>query len=72
MAGMKDDQSERCGNDSRNEKLTEERVEINEERSRNERVVYTWADAIIDGWQRNPTLPNHFRTDDGKEIKKFG
>ena len=56
----------------RNEKLTEERVEINEERSRNERIVYTWADAIIDGWQRNPTLPNHFRTDDGEEIKKFG
>ena len=35
---------------------------INKERIGKEPVVYTWADAIIHGWKRNPTLPNHWKT----------
>ena len=57
---------------NRDEKWSEDREEINEESSRRERVIYTGFDSLIHGWQRNPTLPNHWRTEDDKEIKKFG
>ena len=55
----------------RSEKYSEERAEINEERSTKEQAIYTWADAIIYGWNKNPTLPKHFKDENGEDFEDF-
>ena len=49
-------------------KWSEELNEVNEERCREELPVYDWADRIIHGWNRNPTLPNQ----NWEDSDKFG
>ena len=44
---------------------------INEERIEKEPAVYSWADAIIHGWSRNPTLPSHWNNGDEGDVEKL-
>ena len=52
-------------------KWSEDCERINEERMQKERAIYTWADGIIHGWNRNPTLPNHWNNGDEGDIEKL-
>ena len=51
----------------RNKKWSYECKDMNEALSKEEIPVYNWAEIIIRGWHKNPTLPNSFEVED-----KFG